>query len=104
MTRYEAVIGLEIDELLDIQPQLRDAGNPTLLIALRSKEAVDRAWLDSQFDDYAEEVGDVEAQLFDRRRWLSDQLDTTAQSVQTGNRCAYPPPAWLRTLDGGSRE
>jgi trans-2,3-dihydro-3-hydroxyanthranilate isomerase len=34
--------------LLDIQPQLLDAGNPTLFIALKTKEAVDRAWLDAQ--------------------------------------------------------
>jgi len=43
-----SALGLETDELLDIQPQLLDAGNPTLFIALRSKEAVDRAWLDPQ--------------------------------------------------------
>jgi len=41
-------LGLEADELLDIEPQLLDAGNPTLFIALRSKEAVDRAWLEAQ--------------------------------------------------------
>ena len=41
-------LGLETDELLDIQPQLLDAGNPTLFIALRSKEAVDQAWLEAQ--------------------------------------------------------
>jgi trans-2,3-dihydro-3-hydroxyanthranilate isomerase len=41
-------LGLKTDDLLDVQPQLLDAGNPTLLIALRSKEAVDRAWLDAQ--------------------------------------------------------
>jgi trans-2,3-dihydro-3-hydroxyanthranilate isomerase len=41
-------LGLETDELLDIQPQLLDAGNPTLFIALKTKEAVDRAWLDAQ--------------------------------------------------------
>ena len=41
-------LGLETDELLDIQPQLLGAGNPTLFIALRSKEAVDRAWLEAQ--------------------------------------------------------
>ena len=41
-------LGLETDELLDVEPQLLDAGNPTLFIALRNKEAVDRAWLDAQ--------------------------------------------------------
>jgi trans-2,3-dihydro-3-hydroxyanthranilate isomerase len=40
-------LGLDTDELLDIEPQILDAGNPTLFIALRSKEAVDRAWLDA---------------------------------------------------------
>src|SRR4030095_11781842 len=35
-------LGLDTKELLDIEPQLLDAGNPTLFIALRSKEAVDR--------------------------------------------------------------
>jgi len=43
-----AALGIETDDLLDVAPQLLDAGNPTLLIALRSEEAVDRAWLDSQ--------------------------------------------------------
>ena len=43
-----AALGLKTDDLLDIQPQLLDAGNPTLLIAVKSKEAVDRAWLDAQ--------------------------------------------------------
>ena len=41
-------LGLETHDLLDLEPQLLDAGNPTLFIALRSKEAVDRAWLDAQ--------------------------------------------------------
>lgn len=41
-------LGLETAELLNIEPQLLDAGNPTLFIALTSKEAVDRAWLDAQ--------------------------------------------------------
>ncbi len=41
-------LGLDTKELLDIEPQLLDAGNPTLFIALRSKEAVDRASLDPQ--------------------------------------------------------
>lgn len=41
-------LGLESHDLLDLDPQLLDAGNPTLFIALTSKEAVDRAWLDAQ--------------------------------------------------------
>ena len=39
---------VELGDLLDVQPQLLDAGNPTLFVALKNKEAVDRAWLDSQ--------------------------------------------------------
>jgi len=40
------VLGLESADLLDIAPQRLSAGNPTLFVPLRSKEAVDRAWLD----------------------------------------------------------
>jgi len=40
-------LGLETDDLLDIPPEILDAGNPTLLIALRDEGAVDRAWLDN---------------------------------------------------------
>jgi trans-2,3-dihydro-3-hydroxyanthranilate isomerase len=40
------VLGLEGGDLLDIAPQLLNAGNPTVFIALRDKNAVDRAWLD----------------------------------------------------------
>ena len=39
-------LGLATNDLLEIPPQLLSAGNPTLFIALRNKEAVDRAWLD----------------------------------------------------------
>ncbi len=38
--------GLAMDDLLDIPPQLVDAGNPTIFIPLKSKDAVDRAWID----------------------------------------------------------
>jgi trans-2,3-dihydro-3-hydroxyanthranilate isomerase len=40
-------LGLDSSELLDIDPQLVSAGNPTVFIALKDKDAVDRAWLDS---------------------------------------------------------
>jgi trans-2,3-dihydro-3-hydroxyanthranilate isomerase len=40
-------LGLETHELLDVPPQILDAGNPTLLIALKDEAVVDRAWLDS---------------------------------------------------------
>jgi len=39
--------GLDANDLLNIDPQLLSAGNPNLFIAVRSKEAVDRAWVDS---------------------------------------------------------
>lgn len=41
-----AMLGLEVTDLLGISPQLLNAGNPTLFIALRDQNAVDRAWLD----------------------------------------------------------
>jgi trans-2,3-dihydro-3-hydroxyanthranilate isomerase len=41
-------LGLEPGDLLDVAPQVSSAGNPTLFIAVRSKEAVDRAWLDGR--------------------------------------------------------
>lgn len=40
------VLGLEERDLLDFAPQFLSAGNPTVYIALRDKDAVDRAWLD----------------------------------------------------------
>lgn len=39
------LLGLNADDLLDIEPRLLNAGNPTVLVA-RDREAVDRAWLD----------------------------------------------------------
>lgn len=41
-------LGIETDDLLDVAPQLLNAGNPTLLVGLKNEAAVDRAWLDSQ--------------------------------------------------------
>jgi trans-2,3-dihydro-3-hydroxyanthranilate isomerase len=41
-----SVLGLATQDLLDIPPQRLSAGNPTILVALRDKAAVDRAWLD----------------------------------------------------------
>ena len=41
-------LGIEKDDLLDVDPQLLDAGNPTLLVGLKNEAAVDRAWLDSR--------------------------------------------------------
>lgn len=40
------VLGLKTTDLLDVEPQLLSAGNPTLFVPLRNKDAVDRAWLD----------------------------------------------------------
>jgi trans-2,3-dihydro-3-hydroxyanthranilate isomerase len=40
------LLGLNAGDLLDIAPQLMNAGNPTVFVALRDKQAVDRAWID----------------------------------------------------------
>jgi len=40
------VLGLRSDDLLEITPQLLSAGNPNIFIAVKEKEAVDRARLD----------------------------------------------------------
>jgi trans-2,3-dihydro-3-hydroxyanthranilate isomerase len=40
------VLGLAADDLLGPQPQLVTAGNPNIFIAVRDRDAVDRAWLD----------------------------------------------------------
>ena len=39
-------LGLSIEDVLAARPQRLDAGNPTLLVALRDRAAVDRAWID----------------------------------------------------------
>jgi trans-2,3-dihydro-3-hydroxyanthranilate isomerase len=46
-TTCARVLGLELTDLLEAPPQLVSAGNPTVFVPLRSREAVDRAWLDS---------------------------------------------------------
>jgi trans-2,3-dihydro-3-hydroxyanthranilate isomerase len=43
-----SVLGLDVGDVMEATPQLMSAGNPNIYIPLRSKEAVDRAWLDSQ--------------------------------------------------------
>jgi trans-2,3-dihydro-3-hydroxyanthranilate isomerase len=40
-------LGLSLDDTLDVPPQLLDAGNRTLIVALRDKAAVDRALTDA---------------------------------------------------------
>lgn len=40
-------LGLDESDLLPTTPQLLSAGNPTLFVGLKNKDAVDRAWLDS---------------------------------------------------------
>lgn len=40
-------LGLEGSDLLDCVPEVVSAGNPFVFIALSSRDAVDRAWLDS---------------------------------------------------------
>jgi trans-2,3-dihydro-3-hydroxyanthranilate isomerase len=41
-------LGIEPADLLEIAPQLLSAGNPTIFVAVKDKEVVDRAWLDLQ--------------------------------------------------------
>jgi trans-2,3-dihydro-3-hydroxyanthranilate isomerase len=41
-------LGLDTAGLLDITPRLLSAGNPTVFIALKDKEAVDKAWFNTQ--------------------------------------------------------
>ena len=41
-------LGIEPNDLLEITPQLLSAGNPTIFVAVKDKEVVDRAWLDLQ--------------------------------------------------------
>jgi trans-2,3-dihydro-3-hydroxyanthranilate isomerase len=40
-------LGLSLSDLLDVPPQLVSAGNPTAFVALKNKDAVDRAWLEA---------------------------------------------------------
>jgi trans-2,3-dihydro-3-hydroxyanthranilate isomerase len=44
--RCAEVLGLDVKDLLDVEPQLVSAGNPLIFIALKDPAAVDRAWLD----------------------------------------------------------
>jgi len=39
-------LGLEPHDLLAVEPQMLNAGNPTVVVAVKDKAAVDRAWLD----------------------------------------------------------
>jgi len=39
---------IEPSDLFEITPQLLSAGNPTIFVAVKDKEVVDRAWLDLQ--------------------------------------------------------
>ena len=39
-------LGLEPHDLLPVEPQMLNAGNPTVVVAVKDKAAVDRAWLD----------------------------------------------------------
>src|SRR5205085_10446199 len=43
-----AAVGVPLSDVADVEPQLLDAGNPTLFVALRNKDAVDRAALDAR--------------------------------------------------------
>jgi trans-2,3-dihydro-3-hydroxyanthranilate isomerase len=46
-TAAARLLSLPIEQLLEAPPQILDAGNPTLFVALRDCDAVDRASLDS---------------------------------------------------------
>jgi trans-2,3-dihydro-3-hydroxyanthranilate isomerase len=39
-------LGLDPRDLLAVEPQMLNAGNPTVVVAVKDKAAVDRAWLD----------------------------------------------------------
>jgi trans-2,3-dihydro-3-hydroxyanthranilate isomerase len=39
-------LGLERHDLLAVEPQMLNAGNPTVVVAVKDRSAVDRAWLD----------------------------------------------------------
>lgn len=41
-------LGVPLSDLAGVEPQLLDGGNPTLLVAMRSREAVDRAAIDAR--------------------------------------------------------
>ena len=41
-------VDLPVDDLLDAQPQIVNAGNPGVFVAVKNREAVDRAWVDSR--------------------------------------------------------
>jgi trans-2,3-dihydro-3-hydroxyanthranilate isomerase len=41
-----AMLGLGVSDLLDVTPQLVSAGNPTIFVAVKNKEVVDRALLE----------------------------------------------------------
>ncbi|MBF0646790.1 PhzF family phenazine biosynthesis protein [Desulfuromonas acetoxidans] len=47
-TACSLALGLNTSDLLPVTPQLLSAGNPTVFIALKDRDAVDRAWLDSR--------------------------------------------------------
>ena len=41
-------LGLGVNDLIDVAPQLVSAGNPTIFIPVRDKETVDRAFIDTR--------------------------------------------------------
>jgi trans-2,3-dihydro-3-hydroxyanthranilate isomerase len=45
---WARALGLDVNDLLDVPPQLLSAGNPTVYIAAKSIETVDRASLDAR--------------------------------------------------------
>src|ERR1044071_8581689 len=45
--RCAKAVGLNVSDLLEISPQVVSAGNQTLIVAVRDKQHVDQAWLES---------------------------------------------------------
>lgn len=43
------MLTLNVNDLLDVAPQLVSAGNPTIFVAVKNKEIVDRALLDARW-------------------------------------------------------
>ena len=46
--RCAEALGLDAADLLETPPEVVSAGNPGVFVALKSKDAVDRAWFDTQ--------------------------------------------------------
>ncbi|MBZ5608212.1 MAG: PhzF family phenazine biosynthesis protein [Acidobacteriia bacterium] len=93
------VLGLETADLLDVPPGFVTAGNPGVFVAVRTKAAVDRAWVDSSalrnleanqpmpffLFVFAPVSGGAYSRMFARRGMLEDPATGSA----TGPLAAY---------------